>query len=264
MTQATHSFLKFIVTTAILLVSSVALAQEQPAVDAVEIQAEPPTVLITGANRGLGLEFARQFSEAGATVIATARRPEAADDLNALGVRVEQLDVTDSESVAALVESIGGEHIDILINNAGISRRVGRVESMNFDDVEDILQVNAIGPMRVTTALLPSLRKGNRKTIVNISSELGSIERNRSGGFHGYRESKAALNMFTRSLAGELRGDGFMCIAMSPGWVRTDMGGAQAPLSPAQSIGGMIKVIDGLTPEDSGTFYDYRGEIVDW
>ena len=118
--------------------------------------------------------------------------------------------------------------------------------------------------MRVTKALLPALRRGDRKTVVNISSQLGSIERNGGGGYYGYRESKAALNMFTRSIAGELASDGFICIAMSPGWVRTDMGGPQAPLSPEQSIRGMLTVIDGLTPAKSGHFWNHDGEELPW
>lgn len=222
------------------------------------------TVLVTGANRGIGLEFARQFSEAGATVIGTARRPDAANDLRDLGVRIEQLDVTDADSVAALAEAIGDDSIDVLINNAGIGRNGPSVESTSIDDVIDVLQVNTVGPMRVTQALLPAMRAGDRKLIVNISSRLGSIEANGNGGFYGYRESKAALNMFTRSLAAELRRDGFTCIAMSPGWVRTDMGGPQATLTPAQSISGMIKVMGTLTVDDSGLFYNYAGNQLDW
>ena len=224
----------------------------------------PPIVLITGANRGLGHEFARQFKAAGATVIGTARRPHEADDLKMLGVRVEQLDVTDAESVARLGESIGEGAIDILINNAGIGGRALSIEKLDIDDMEDFFQVNCLGPMRVTQALLPALRRGQRKLIVNITSRLGSIELNTRGGYYGYRESKAALNMFNRTLARELAPDGFTCIVMSPGWVRTRLGGPGARLSPEQSIAGMMGVIKGLTTEDSGKFLDYRGRAVPW
>ena len=226
--------------------------------------AKAPTVLITGANRGLGLEFARQLSAAGATVIGTARSPEKAEELRALGVRVEALDVADPESVAALAKRLGETPIDILINNAGIGGRAPTLDALDPELAARVYDVNCLGPMRVTKALLPALRRGDRKTVVNISSQLGSIERNGGGGYYGYRESKAALNMFTRSIAGELASDGFICIAMSPGWVRTDMGGPQAPLSPEQSIRGMLTVIDGLTPAKSGQFWNHDGEELPW
>ncbi|MHC5007566.1 MAG: SDR family oxidoreductase [Planctomycetota bacterium] len=216
--------------------------------------ATPPAlrVLITGANRGLGLEFARQFHAAGARVVGTARRPDAADQLKALGVRVEQLDVTDAESVARLASRIGSEPVDIVINNAGIGGRHPSIEQIDADAVDRIFQVNCLGPMRVTQALLPALRKGDRKLVVNISSRLGSIELNGQG------------NMFSRSLASELSAEGFTCVVISPGWVRTDMGGSRATLSPAESIQGMIAVINGLTTRDSGGFFDYRGERLPW
>ncbi len=223
-----------------------------------------PTVVITGANRGLGLEFARQFTAAGFEVIGTARRPDAAQDLRALGVRIEQLDVTDAQSVKKFAAAIGDHPVDILVNNAGIGSRVRSIEDMDAERVRLIFEVNCLGPMRVTQAMLPRLRAGDRKLIVNITSMLGSIERNTRGGGYGYRESKAALNMFTRSLAAELEPDGFTCIVMNPGWVRTDMGGPNARLSPAESIGAMITVFDGLTPADTGAFFSYGGERVPW
>ncbi|MCA9289643.1 MAG: SDR family oxidoreductase [Phycisphaerales bacterium] len=222
------------------------------------------TVLITGANRGLGLEFAKQLHERGAVVIATARAPEAATELKALGVRVEALDVADDASVAALVKRIGEGSIDILINNAGVSGGLGRLEQVDGAAVDRVMQVNLLGPMRVTRALLPALRRGDRKLVVNISSKLGSIGLNEGGGYYAYRESKAALNMFTRSIAAELKADGFTCIAMSPGWVRTDMGGPQANLSPEESITGMLGVIDDLGPDGTGRFYHYDGEPIPW
>ena len=223
------------------------------------------TVLITGANRGLGLEFARQYSAAGWEVIGTARRPDAADDLKALaGVRIMQLDVTDPTSIATLAESLEGAAIDLLINNAGIFPRVSTLDEVDFNDVALTLAVNTIGPMRVTRALLPHLRGGKKRQIVSITSGLGSITDNSSGRFYGYRESKAALNMFNRSLAAELRDEGFTCIVMSPGWVQTDMGGPNARLTPVQSISGMRAVIDKLTPAVSGTFWNYDGSQVPW
>jgi len=226
---------------------------------------EPRTVLITGANRGLGLEFARQYSAAGWKVIGTARKPAEAKELADIGVRVVQLDVADAESVAALAKTLEGEPVDLLINNAGMANRDGMdFETMDFDAVERVLAVNTIGPMRVTRALLPNLRAGKGRQIVHITSGLGSIEENTGGGYYGYRESKAALNMFNRSLAWNYKDEGFTCVVMSPGWVRTDMGGPEAVLSPEESIAGMRKVIDGLTPASTGTFQSWDGTIRAW
>lgn len=228
---------------------------------------EKGTVLVTGANRGLGLEFARQFRAAGWTVIGTARTPAEAETLRQLGARVEPLDVTDAESVAALAQSLEGTPVDLLINNAGISSGGGpgmTIEQLDLAAAERVLQVNTLGPMRVTQALLPNLRAGEGKLIVNITSRLGSIELNERGGYHGYRESKSALNMFTRSIAAELKPEGFTCIVMSPGWVRTRMGGPNARLSPEESIEGMIGVIRSLTPDDTGTFRNHAGERLPW
>ena len=220
------------------------------------------TVVVTGANRGLGLEFARQLHEAGANVIGTARRPEAADELNALGVRVEQLDVTDPESVAALKAAIGDAPVDALLNNAGIFPSRGGIESATPEDYARVYDVNVIGPLRVTQALLPNLRAGERKLIMNMSSGLGSIAGNGRGSSAGYRESKSALNMMTKSMAAEF--EGFICIAMSPGWVRTDMGGPNANLSPEESVGGMLAVLAAATTADSGRYLDYKGDELDW
>jgi NAD(P)-dependent dehydrogenase (short-subunit alcohol dehydrogenase family) len=223
------------------------------------------TVLITGANRGLGLEFARQYAAAGWQVIGTARTPATATELNDLGVRVLQLDVVDGLSVAQLAEDVADQPIDLLINNAGImDRDADSIEGLKFDSVERVLAVNTIGPMRVTQALLGNLRSGAGKQIVHITSGLGSIADNTRGGFYGYRESKAALNMFNRSLAAELRSEGFTCVVMSPGWVQTDMGGAAATLTPEQSIAGMRKVIAGLSPDDTGSFLSWDGIRVAW
>lgn len=224
------------------------------------------TVLITGANRGLGLEFSRQYHAAGWKVIGTARKPDEAADLKALGegVRILPLDVTQAASVAALVAALRKEPIDLLINNAGQGVGGGPLADLTMEKYEQVMQVNALGPVRVTQALLPNLRAGKGKTIVGISSGLGSIGLNENGGFYGYRESKAALDMYMRSLAADLRDEGFVCIAMIPGWVKTDMGGPNAPLAPEQSVTGMRKVIAGLKPADSGKFWSHDGSIVPW
>lgn len=221
------------------------------------------TVLITGANRGLGLEFARQYEAAGWTVIGTARSPDRATELKALGVEVLELDVLDRDSIAGLAAALDGRGIDMLINNAGIFPRESAIENVNADDYARTLMVNSLGPVLVTQALMPNLRAGELKRIVNITSQLASIENN-SGGYYGYRESKAALNMFTRSLALELGPEGFICLAIHPGWVRTDMGGPQANLSAEESITAMRKSIDNMTPDDNGVYRGYSGEIVAW
>jgi NAD(P)-dependent dehydrogenase (short-subunit alcohol dehydrogenase family) len=225
---------------------------------------KPRTVLITGANRGLGLEFARQYKDAGWHVIGTARDPQDARELDELGVRVMQLDVASQDSVEALAVALGDEPIDLLINNAGIFPRVGKLDEIDFDDYNRTLVVNTIGPVRVTRALLPNLRGGELKMIAGLSSNLGSIAENERGNFYGYRESKAALNMFTKTLAAELGPEGFTCIVLTPGWVQTDMGGPNAALTPAESIAGMKAVLDRLTPADNGTFWSYNGSQVPW
>ena len=224
----------------------------------------PHTVLITGANRGLGLEFARQYSDAGWHVIGTARKPGEAGELEALDVEIVQLDVADPASVDRMAAALEGRPIDLLINNAGIFPRVGKLEEIDFDDYQRTLVVNTIGPVRVTRALLPNLRQGKLKTIAGLSSNLGSIAENERGNFYGYRESKAALNMFTKTLAAELGPEGFICIVLTPGWVQTDMGGPDATLVPAESIAGMKAVLDKLTPADNGTFWSWDGSQMPW
>ena len=165
------------------------------------------------------------------------------------------------------MKAIGGEPIDLLINNAGVG--VGQeggptLEKLNLDEFEKVMRVNTVGPIRVTQALLPNLRAGMGKMVVGISSGLGSITSNGEGGFYGYRESKAALGMFMRSLAAELKPEGFICVAMIPGWVKTDMGGPNATLTPEESVGGMRTVLARLKPGDSGKLWGYEGSKVPW
>ena len=222
------------------------------------------TVLITGANRGIGLELARQYSAAGWRVIGTARKPDAATELRELATMIVQLDVTDPVSVEELARELADMPIDLLINNAGIQPLMWTLEDVDFDDFERALAVNTVGPVRVTRALLPRLREGKLRRIVNITTNLSSIAGNTDGGFYGYRESKAALNMFTRSLAADLGPEGFICIVLHPGWVKTDLGGPQAPLQVEDSVRGMIGVIDGLGPDDNGTFWTHAGKRMPW
>jgi NAD(P)-dependent dehydrogenase (short-subunit alcohol dehydrogenase family) len=225
------------------------------------------TVLITGANRGIGLELARQYHGAGWNVIGTARDPGAAKDLRAIGddVLVPALDVTSQDSVATLAKSLEHQPIDLLINNAGVGDGGGSsLAKLEVDTFEHVMQVNALGPVRVTQALLPNLRAGKGRTIVSITSILGSIAGDTDGGYYGYRESKAALNMFMRSLAAELRPEKFICIPIHPGWVKTDMGGANAQLTVEESVTGIRKVVDGLKLADSGKFWSYDGTNLPW
>lgn len=235
------------------------------------------TVLVTGSSRGLGLEFSKQLRDQGATVIATCRSPERAAELNQLGVRVEALDTTDKKSVDQIVSKLTSEGavIDILINNAGIASKNHPVDPILEADEEDVLNVfrtNVLGTIRMTNALLPLMTLSQKKIVVNLSSDLGSIEKTftaqsakvKPGGVCSYRISKAAGNMASRIFAAEL-GDEAIVVAMSPGWVQTDMGSSGsrvAPLTPDQSIAGMLDVITKLSPCDSGKFYSFNGSEV--
>ncbi|RLQ21441.1 SDR family NAD(P)-dependent oxidoreductase [Seongchinamella sediminis] len=222
------------------------------------------TVLVTGANRGIGLELARQLTEQGHQVIGTARKPAEASELKALGAKVMQLDVTDPESVAALAADMDDQPIDLLINNAGTGGQApGSFEDTDFERVKLTFEVNSLGPMRVTQALLPNVLASVGKTVVHISSIMGSIASNQ-GGYYGYRASKAALNMFNSSLALELADRGVTAVVLHPGWVQTRMGGSGADISVDVSVAGLLKVISSLGPGQSGRFYDYQGRELPW
>lgn len=222
------------------------------------------TVFITGANRGIGLELATQYAADGWHVIGTARRPDAANELRATGATIVQLDVTDQDSVNNMAAELSGQAIDVLINNAGILPEMNSLATIDVDTFNRILGVNTVGPVRVTQVLMPNLQAGQLKKIVNITSGLGSISNNSSGGYYGYRESKAALNMFTRTIAAEFGPDGFICIVMNPGWVQTDMGGPNATTPVEKSAAGIRSVIANLSPEDNGTFWTFQGEQQAW
>jgi len=223
------------------------------------------TVLITGANRGIGLEMARQFKARGYAVIGTARTPGEAAELKSLGVRVEQLDVTDAGSVQALADRLRGVPIDLLVNNAGITGHdAERFEAVDFEAVAETFDVNSLGPMRVTQALMPNLEAGRGKTIVQVGSSAGSIAGNRGGGLYGYRASKAALNMFNKTLSSELVRRGYICVVMHPGWVKTRLGGSGATMEARDSVEAMIGVIEQLGLGDTGRFLDYKGRELPW
>jgi NAD(P)-dependent dehydrogenase (short-subunit alcohol dehydrogenase family) len=224
----------------------------------------PSLYLVTGANRGIGLAFAREMSRRGDSVIATARHPEQARELKKLGVRVERLDVEDDESIAELAERIRGEPIDVLIHNAGIGQAGPGLERLPIKDLEHAFRVNAIGVVAVTQALLRNLRAGQAKKIIGLSSGLVSISHNEEGGWYAYRASKAAMNQLMRTMAREVFCEGFVCVLICPGWVRTDMGGRGAPLSAEESVEAMLHVIDRLEPSDNGRFLDRRGKQIPW
>jgi NAD(P)-dependent dehydrogenase (short-subunit alcohol dehydrogenase family) len=222
------------------------------------------TWVVTGANRGIGLAFARALAKRGENVVGTARKPGKADELRATGARVEQLDVADDRSVAEFARSLGGDAVDVLIHNAAIGEAGPAVGDLDPDDILLTLNVNSVGPVRVTGALLGNLRAGRTRKIVALTSGLGSLEQNTDGGWVAYRLSKAALNMYVRSLASELARERFTCVAICPGWVKTAMGGRGAPLAPDESVAAMLKTIDGLTPSDSGRFVDRHGRDHPW
>jgi NAD(P)-dependent dehydrogenase (short-subunit alcohol dehydrogenase family) len=217
-----------------------------------------PTVLITGANRGIGLEFARQYSEAGWQVIATAR--ESSTELNALGVHVESLDLTDADQVASFAERIEGG-VDLFIANAGTNHPMNTQGADNGRDWQKMMMVNAIAPYQLGKALIPRM-KGDGK-MVAISSGMGSIGDN-GGGWVPYRTSKAALNMAWSCLALEAKPRGVTCVLLSPGWVKTRMGGAGAEISSDESVSDMRSLIDRVTIDDSGRFLRRNGSDLPW
>lgn len=230
-----------------------------------------PIVLITGANRGLGLEFARQYAAEGWQVFAACRAPDSAKELQQLAaengerIRVLAMDVTDAASVRSAAAAVGGEAIDLLLNNAGVgSPRNQRIGGLDYEAWTRVLDANTLGPMRVAEAFIENVARSTLKRIVTITSGMGSLEDNTSGGSYAYRSSKAAVNMVTRSLAIDLAPRGITCVVMNPGWVRTDMGGPDGTLSPAESVTAMRSVIASLGPKDSGKFLNYNGKLYPW
>ncbi len=218
------------------------------------------TVCITGANRGIGLEMARQFSERGDQVVAACRT--ASEQLRRLGVEVvEGVDVTDEHSVGTLATALGDRRLDVLVNNAGILTTES-LENLDFDRIRRQFEVNSLGPLRVTAALRAHLGTGSKVAIV--TSRMGSIEDNTSGGRYGYRMSKAAVNMAGRSLAHDLKEAGVALAILHPGFVRTDMTGGSGLVDPPESAAGLIARIDELTLESSGSFWHANGEALPW
>jgi NAD(P)-dependent dehydrogenase (short-subunit alcohol dehydrogenase family) len=224
-----------------------------------------PAVIVTGANRGIGLEFARQYAKDGWQVIATVRDPAEASELRGVGgeVRIEQLEMADHAALARFPERLGDQPIDLLICNAGMSGPRGGTHDLEPGGWLTTLAVNAVAPTVLAAALVPNVEAARGKMIA-ISSRMGSIADNQSGGYVAYRTSKAALKAAWRSVALDLR-DRPVSIAMfHPGWVQTDMGGPNAQISPEQSVSSMRKVIETLDRDRSGSFFNYDGTVIPW
>lgn len=237
-------------------------------------------VLVTGGNRGLGLEFVRQLLDGGDAVVATARQPEVAGELHRLvagaGGRatVVALDVADPDSVSACGVEVAARFgaLDLLVNNAGVwsaagsagdPRSEGPLAALRADALATVLRVNALGPLLVTQACAPLLCAAEDAVVVNLSSGLGSLTRSPRANY-GYAMSKAALNMVTRRLAAELAEEGVTVASLDPGWVRTDLGGPSATVAPAESVAALLTVIANLDAESSGGFFNRHGDAVPW
>jgi NAD(P)-dependent dehydrogenase (short-subunit alcohol dehydrogenase family) len=222
--------------------------------------------VVTGANRGIGLELVRQIAARGHQVEALARNPadarELAELVDASGghVRTFACDVTRDESVRAAAKALGEVAIDVLINNAGVMGKMQSLEDLDLDDVMHSFDANALGSIRVARALLVHLERAKTRKIAGITSGMGSIADNTSGGAYGYRMSKAAMNMANRSMSVDLRARGFSCIVLNPGWVQTEMGGPGAPTPVADSARNILRVIDAMVPEQTGSFLNYDGK----
>ena len=228
------------------------------------------SVLITGTTRGIGLELARQFLDAGSDVFATARNPES-DALQSLKaahgdqLQLLSLDVIDSVQIAEVAATLAGQPLNLLINNAGLFRsRSDDAESLSHETWLQEFHVNAIAPFMVTRALRENLAAADDALVAMISSKMGSMSDNTSGGAYSYRSSKAALNAVTVCLSSDLADDGTRVVALHPGWVRTDMGGSNAPVDAPTSASGLKKVMLGIDTTQNGGFFDYTGTPIPW
>lgn len=221
------------------------------------------TWLVTGASRGIGLEMARQLHARGDHVIATVRDPSRAGDLSPFA-DVLPLEVTDQSSIDALAKTLAGRSIDVLVNNAGVSSQSSSIDKTDAAELARCFAINSIAPVMVSKALLPNVRAGRRKTIINISTMLASIANNTGGSSYAYRASKTALNQLSVCMANELRPEGIIVACLHPGWVKTDMGGPKAPLTPPDAVAHILRTIDALTPRDSGRYLNYDGAAMAW
>lgn len=224
-------------------------------------------VVITGANRGIGLALVGTWLARGAEVIATARDVKLATELNGMlangKLRVFPLDVGSDDSVKVFAEALGAATVDVLINNAGISGGWDTLADVSIENILNVFNVNAVGSLRVTRALLPRVPKRTGK-LVHMTSQMGSIDDNTSGGAYAYRMSKAALNMASKSLAVDLSGRGIISVVVHPGWVATDMGGRSAPTRPDESAENIVRLIERLTMDATGKFFHAKGHEIPW
>lgn len=219
------------------------------------------TYLVTGANRGIGLEYCRQLKARGDNVIAVCR--SASEELKNLGIAIEtKVDITSDKDVANLVKRLDGKTIDVSINNAGILERVS-LDNLDIDSIRRQFEVNAIGPLRLTHALLNNLKSGSK--VIMMTSRMGSIDDNTSGGSYGYRMSKVALSMAGKSLSEDLKSKNIAVAILHPGLVKTRMTGfTNSGITPEQSVKGLLARIDELNRENTGTFWHSNGEILPW
>ena len=231
-----------------------------------------PTVFIAGANRGIGLEFAKEYHAAGWKVIASVRSVDKAAPLKALGagVQVEILDLADHAAIDGLGKKLSGTPIDVLIASAGVSGTDAWNEKgpqafghLDYQNIREVLEVNALAPLKLLEVLCPNLAKSSQKKAILLTSRMGSIAETSEGAV-AYRMSKAALNMGIAASRLSLKRQGITAIVMHPGWVRTDMGGSDAPVTVQDSVSGMRRVIEQLLPERNGKFLNYRGEEQPW
>lgn len=230
------------------------------------------TMLITGANRGIGLEFVRQYVADGWRVVACCRKPAAAEALNRLAaqypdqVTVHALDVTDHAQIDQLAQTLSEQPIDLLINNADVypPARGHALGETDYAAWQQAFAVNTMAPLKITEAFILQIARSKLKTIVTITSKMGSIADNRGGGSYIYRSSKAGVNIVMKSLSIDLSPQKIIAILLHPGWVKTDMGGPGALITAEQSVTGMRRVIGNLTLQDSGKFYAFDGKEVPW
>jgi NAD(P)-dependent dehydrogenase (short-subunit alcohol dehydrogenase family) len=230
-----------------------------------------PSILITGANRGLGLEFCRQYGEQGWRVFACCREPETATALQTLAkqwenLTVHTLEISDFQQIDQLAAQLASEPLDVLLNNAGVygDKKDHGFGALDYADWQKTLYINTIAPVKLAEAFLPQLLKTPHPKIVAISSLMGSITDNGSGGNILYRSSKAGLNAAMKSLSIDLRPQNVAVLILHPGWVKTDMGGDNAPTSPEESITGMRSVISEFTLQQTGSFINYKGKLLPW
>jgi short-subunit dehydrogenase len=226
------------------------------------------TVLITGSNRGLGYEFVKQYSENGFNVLACCRNKNNAKELEELSItsnkiKVYELDVGNVKAIKSLSQQLQNEKIDVLINNAGIYRS-STVGNINYDEWVESFKINTIAPYQIIENFLNQIINSDLKKVVSVTSKMGSIDDNTSGGSYIYRSSKTALNSMMKCLTHDLKNQGVATLTLHPGWVRTDMGGPGGWIDSFESVQGMIKQIDKLTIDDSGKYLDYAGKSINW